>query len=213
MTEDTGRRRLRRAVAPHLTRQNGVLVLVSLGILVMVVFTQLARPAIEFDSNAFAPSFKETGEIGKPIELRNGTLTITKLRLAKSVRTEGTSPEDKEPVTTPGIWVVVDYHFLGARKSESLQPKLVTIDHTNYRASSRPGSGVTTSILGDPGFRDQGTLAFEVPKSALAGSSITAGADSPFGDALSDTKAVVSLELDGARAAQLVRQAPATLTL
>lgn len=212
MTETPGRGRLRRTVAPYLTRQNGLLVLVSLAILVMVVLTQQARPAVEFDSNAFAPSTKVPGEVGEPVELRVGTITVTNLRLARAVQPTG-SLEDKKPITTPGVWVVVDYRFVGARKAESLQPKLVTVDHKSYRPSSRPGSDVTTSVLGQPGFPDEGTLAFEVPRQALAGSSITFGADSPFGDSLWDTKAVVSLGVDDARAAQLIRRAPANLPL
>lgn len=213
MTEQRGRRRrVRSALAPHLTRGNAVLALVSCAILVMVVLTQLARPATEFDSNAFAPSFKVTGTIGERVDLRGGTITLSDLRLARSLQ-PASGTEDEEPLETPGVWVLVDYQFVGARKSESLQPKLVTIDHRTYRPSNRPGSATTTSVLGEPGFPDTGTFAFEVPRNALSGSSVTIGADSPFGDALWDTKAVISLDIGDDEATRLVRRAPAKLEL
>lgn len=213
MIEQPGRRRrVRSAVAPHLTRDNTVLVVASCAILVLVVLTQLARPATEFDSNAFAPSFKVTGTIGEPVELRSGTVTLSGLRLARTLQpTSGT--DDDKPLETPGVWVLVDYRFVAARKPESLQPKLVTIDHRVYRPSSRPGSTTETALLGEPSFPEEGTLAFEVPRNALSGSSVTFGADSPFGDALWDTKAVISLDIGDDEATRLVRRAPATLEL
>lgn len=195
------------SVTTHLTRRKALMALLSVALFVLAIGVQKAKPPDE--SNAFAPSFKMQAKLGEPIALREGTITFSKLRVARSIQTSGFT---KKSLTTSGLWVVVDYAFMPKVESGSMNVSLQASDHTTYRASLRGG---LSNITGDPGFAEKGAVLFEVRRSpaTLSGARLLVGATGAFGVPLWDTEGVVPLGLDDARATRLVREAPATLAV
>ncbi|MQA77301.1 MAG: hypothetical protein GEV10_02280 [Streptosporangiales bacterium] len=196
------------SVTTHLTRQKALMALLSVALFLLAIGVQKAQPPDE--SNAFAPSFKIQGSLGETIALREGNITFSNLRVAKSIQTgDGFS---KKSLTTSGLWLVVDYTFMPQRDSGYMNVSLQTPDHTTYRTSLRGG---VSGINGEPGFKEMGTIPFEVRRSAatLSGARLLVGNTGAFGVPLWDTEGIVPLGIDDARAARLVRDAPATLTV
>lgn len=195
------------SVTTHLTRQKALMALLSVALLLLAVGVQKAKPPDE--SNAFAPSFKMQAALGEPIALRDGTVTFSNLRVAKSIQTGDFT---KKSLTTSGLWVVVDYKFMPQRESGYLNVSLQTPDHTTYRTSLRGG---VSGITGDPGFPEKGTIPFEVRRdpATLSGARLLVGSSGGFGVPLWDTEGIIPLGIDDARAARLVRDAPATLAV
>lgn len=198
------------SITTHLNRRSALSVLVALAMVVLVTGMQLARPSKE--QNEFAPSFKLVGEVGKPVEMREGTLTITGVRVARSLQA-GTGTFG-EKVPTNAYWLLVDFKFFQLRESESMNVELYTADNTKYAASLRPSANAAkTSIYSEPGFESRGIVAFEVPKAGLAGSRVVVGNGGIYGIPLWDHQAVVPLGIDEARADRLVKNAPAVIVL
>lgn len=197
------------SITTHLNRRSALTVVIAVAMVALVAGLQVARPSKV--QNQFAPSFKLVGEVGKPIQMREGKLTITGIRLAKSLETAGFS---KEKIPTSAYWLLVDYKFFQERESESMTVELYTADNTRYTASLRPSSvNAKTSIYSEPGFESSGIVAFEVPKAGLPGSKVVIGNGALYGLPLWDHQAVVPLGIDEARANRLVESAPAVIVL
>src|SRR5690606_7478622 len=128
-----GPRGRRMTVTTHLNRRTGLTVLLAVCLVALSLVIQMAKPSKA--QNQFAPSFKHVGAVGQPIEMREGTVTVTKLRLAKRLESRGL--RDKK-VETTGYWLLVDYNFVPLRESEPMTMDLYTADNTKYIASLRP---------------------------------------------------------------------------
>lgn len=198
------------SVTTHLNRRTALTVLTALAMVVLVLGIQLARPSEE--QNEFAPSFKLVAELGETVEMREGTLTLTRLRVAsEALQTGGLTAER---VKTNAYWLLVDYEFVQRRKSEGMGVELYTVDNTEYQASGRPGSTSTvTRIYAEPGFDTSGVIAFELPKDALPGARLVIDNGSAYGLPLWDHQAVIELGIDQAKADRLVKDAPAVIEL
>lgn len=193
-------------ITTHLTRQKALMVLVSLGLVVLIVALDMAKqPDI---ANMFAPSIKHQVTFGQPVKMREGTVTFTRIRMAKSVKV-GSGFSEKQ-VNTSGIWVIIDYKFTAVRESAYLDVALNSRDNAAYDASDRGGLSSKSSITGDPGFPVSGSFLFEMPKDRIAGAYLTVG-DPGFGWPLWDDQGVVPLGLDDAEARALIEKAPALL--
>lgn len=196
------------SITTHLNRRTAATVAVALAMVLLAAGLQMAKPSKA--QNQFAPSFKLVGEVGKPIDMREGSLTVTGVRLAKRLDTGGFV---KKKLTTSRYWLLVDYKFLPRRESESMSVDLYTGDNTEYSPSLRASTSARTSIYGEPGFPTSGIVAFEVPKEALADAKIAIGNGGLYGVPLWDHQAVVPLGIDAARADRLVKSAPAAIVL
>lgn len=197
-------------ITTHLTRQKALMVLVSLGLLVLVVGLDKAKQPDE--ANAFAPSVKRQAAFGKPLEMREGKVTFTRIRVARSVQSG--SGTFKKQINTSGIWVVVDYKFTAVREPASMDVALNSRDHDIYGATDRGDLSTKSSISGDPGFPTSGTFLFELPKNRLAGSYLTIGTGATYGGWPEwDDEGVVPLGIDEARAKTLAQNASPLLNV
>lgn len=195
------------SITTHLSRRTFAVVALCIGLVALVVGVQMAKPSKE--QNQFAPSIKTVGSLHEPVKMRQGTLTFTKVRVAKKLVTTGLGKED---LTTSGMWLLVDYRFLPVRESDSMSPELYTSDNTKYPASNRAGgSTMSSNISGEPGFTKKGIVAFEVSKDVLSGSRVVVGNNGLFGLPLWDDQAIVPLGIDDAKARKLVADAPASI--
>lgn len=189
----------------------------ALVLLLVVVSIQAARPDTAADPDAEFPTIKRTGSLGEAVELRAATITVTRFRLARSLRVpDPDRPPDlgeeraQKAVTTPGIWLVVDVTVTGKRKSESFVVDVVADRPAEYEESTRSDlSLVRSDSEVEPDFTTRGTYLFELPPRALPGAAVTVGA--PAGNW--DTVAVVPLGLDAARAERLVDTAPPSIAV
>lgn len=198
------------SVTTHLNRRSALTILLSIGMILLIIAVQMARPSKA--QNQFAPSFKNVGAMGEPIEMREGTLTVTRLRMGKTLETADALSD--ETLTTSANWLLVDYRFVPRREKGAMDVTLYSGENARYRASTRPGASATKSMIyGEPGFPQSGDIAFEVPESALPGSRLVIGNAGAFGIPLWDSEAVIPLGIDRARAKRLVDEAPATLTV
>ncbi|MQA06420.1 MAG: hypothetical protein GEV07_28120 [Streptosporangiales bacterium] len=196
------------SITTHLSKRSLLTVLLCLGMVVLVVGIQLAKPSKA--QNQFAPGFKTVGRLGAPIEMREGTVMFSDLRSAKMLKMEGFL--DKK-LASSATWIVVEFEFEPVRENESLDVSLYSSNNTRYRASLRPSLPVTSSINGEPGFTHKGMVAFEVPKSQLVDARLVVGNEGLFGVPLWDSQAVIPLGVDQARADELVDDAPASMTI
>lgn len=196
-------------VTTHLTRQKALMVLLSLGLVAVIIGLDKAKqPDI---ANNFAPSIKHQAAFGQPLTMREGTVRFTRVRAAKSVQTG--SGILKKQVNTSGIWVIVDYRFTAARESAYMGVALNSRDNAHYGASDRGELSTKDTISGDAGFPVSGSFLFEMPRDRIAGSYLTVGSGSLGDWPLWDDEGIIPLGIDDARAASLVRDAPAIVNL
>lgn len=196
------------SITTHLSRRSLLAVLLSVGMVVLIIGMQLAKPSKA--QNQFAPGFKIVGRLGEPIEMREGTLTFTNLQSAKTL-TEGGLSDDE--LTSSVTWIVLEYEFEPVREGESMDVSLYGSDNSRYRASLRPSFPAVSSITGDPGFTEKGLVAFEVPKAQLVDARVVVGNVGLFGVPLWDSQVVVPLDIDETRADELVADAKPSLRI
>lgn len=118
------------------------------------------------DDAVVAP-FVETGPIGSPVRTRPFTAVVTSVRIAHTITADYALPT--ESTTSEGAWVIADVVVTPATDSISLTYSVLRIgDHEYQVRSDLPFPSLFGFGYG-PDVPVTGTLAFEVPASALRG--------------------------------------------
>lgn len=101
------------------------------------------------------------GDPGETISSPDFDLRVTDVMLAREVVLR------EEPLSTPGVWVVVEWEADVRRQSSSFDPvTLATLDGTVYEQRDEV-AGLMGVPRTDPGFTGTGTSVFQLPPDAL----------------------------------------------
>lgn len=139
--------------------------------------------------------FIHSGTVGQPVDLRTGSVKVTRVRSAAEVQS------GNQVATTPGIWLVVDVDFTPKNEPRSLlSPQL-----SDSMDRSFGGSQAINSVLcgsGQPGMVLGCTFALELPKDALRGATLLLHTEDSLYAVPFDV-ASIDLGIDESRAEQL----------
>jgi hypothetical protein len=109
----------------------------------------------------------KTGTIGASISGDDFTLTVTRVKLAKSVL-KHESDDLKDALTTDGVFVAVEFDVAGRGRPETIgNLSLVTSDGATYAPMDSPG--VSTVARPAAGFTESQVSIFEANEADLAG--------------------------------------------
>ncbi|TRY20003.1 hypothetical protein FOJ82_03780 [Tessaracoccus rhinocerotis] len=101
------------------------------------------------------------GEVGETISTPDYDVRVTEVRLAREVIVRD------EPMSTEGVWVVVEWEAAAKRQSAAFSPvALVTADGTVFHERDEV-AGLMGVPRTDPGFTGSGTSVFQLPPDAL----------------------------------------------
>jgi hypothetical protein len=148
------------------------------------------------------------GAVGSPVQGRMATLTVTGVRLAKTVRIpDGARFGESVPVVgTNGLWVVIDADVTMTSKRRVWTDVELRSGGITWRVESMlPGTSLVDTPY-RPGVASHGSFVFEVPRS-LAGHDVEFWL-TPDIDTHDDTVPVVPLHLDATAAARVTIEAP-----
>ena len=122
------------------------------------------------DDTIVAP-FLERGEVGEPIESRLATVLVDEVSVARELDlsyAEGALFGAPVPDTrSAGVWVVVSLDVTATYRGIDLGSSEVRIDGVRYRASTVLPDPDLQSFAFDPGVTVRGSIAFELPASAV----------------------------------------------
>ncbi len=139
--------------------------------------------------------FFRPGALGVRVELRNGAVTATDVRVGTEVLSIGSV------TATTGRWLVVDYVFEARGQAQTKPPALLRLRAADGRQfGETPG---TTAACGpaQPGIPLRCSVPFEVPVDAIAGAHLLVPAEN--GVDVMDDVADIDLGLTPDRAAEL----------
>jgi hypothetical protein len=109
----------------------------------------------------------ERGTIGAPVTGEDFTLTVTRVKLVKTVL-KNESDDLKDALTTDGIFVAVEFEIAGRHLQKTVgNLSLVTDGGATYEPIGSPGA--STAATPPPGFTESQTAVFETNPSDLAG--------------------------------------------
>ena len=155
-----------------------------------VLDTRLPKP-----DPADADPFLRPGLVGQAVELRNGVVTATDVRVGTEIRSIGAI------TATTGRWLVVDYVFEARGEAQFKAPATLRLRAADGRQfGETPG---TTAACGpaQPGIPLRCSVPFEVPVDAIAGAHLLVPAEN--GVDVMDDVADIDLGLTPDRAAEL----------
>lgn len=119
------------------------------------------------DNAAVTAVFPVRGGIGDTLEARQLTVTVTGIRLAKSLSVGYSS--NLGDTATDGVWVIVDADVTPRLGTLVLQTSTVTIDGVAYQASDILPFPAFDSQPYGAGIQMHGSLVFELPAAAIKG--------------------------------------------
>lgn len=149
--------------------------------------------------------FRQETTIGQPARFRPGTVTVTRISLAPTVKEPGLRSEYR----TTGMWLVIDLEFVAA--AEPTDISLLFLEDARDRAHGNSQAASNLCGPAQPGFILACRMALEVNPEVLPGSKLII----PISTFLlnnPDDMVVVDLGIDEARLATLMAEArPAEL--
>jgi hypothetical protein len=154
------------------------------------------------------------GQVGERIDTGGFTITVSKVRLARTLVEQGFSPGP--PVRTDGIWVVLTATLTGEWKAAAHGDTfLEAADGTKYYVSERSDSSsqLTEDLSTEPGVPRRGRIVFEIPPEQLTGAVVRIGRSETLGGGRLAPQAVVDLRLDAARARAMIDDAAPKLSI
>jgi hypothetical protein len=152
------------------------------------------------------------GKIGETIDTGGFKLTVHKVQATTTLTSADTFGSNGGQVTTD-MFLVIDATIVGDwRPTTYNDAQLETGGGYVYRASDRFSGGVVTEDQIQPGISRRGMVVFELPKDRIAGAKLRLGR-SQTEDVRLGPAAVVDLELDDAKTAELLKKAPKQIRL
>jgi hypothetical protein len=165
-----------------------------LGVSVLLVLTGLVVATAPREDTITEP-FEVHGGMGETITSR--ALVVEPIALALTERLDIVYRDDVGDTTTDGVWVVLDTRVTGRVGSPTLSYSELRIGGTSYRLSEvLPAPSLLTLSYG-AGVPEEGTLVFELPRSALEapGSSAASIIIRPQLDSQLDLLPVIDVDL------------------
>lgn len=189
-----------------------------------LVFATVASLAAIVALRSQQPSFDQktapmpiAGSVGAPVQARNFSVQVNKLKLAHAYLVDGRSRgEPPREVAADGIWLSALVDVETSRENGYISAQLRARDGRTYRAApqERPdlgGFNLTDTYL-VTGLPASGAYFFDVPLDALDGARLQFYSGS-LAPAQLDHLADVDLRLDAAKVATMREQAPPMLDL
>lgn len=146
-------------------------------------------------NDVFERPFRHEATVGEPVELRTGTVTVTRVRSAKELSYNG------QTAVTTGVWVVLDLSWRAAKEPTQLNLLLTRIHAANGKTYGGMPGFVLPCGLTQPGIEKRCQLHFELPPEALEGAHVLVPAYATLsgGDDVAD----IDLGIDAASASTL----------
>lgn len=155
-----------------------------------VLDTRLPKP-----DPADADPFLRPGLVGQAVELRNGVVTATDVRVGTEIRSIGAI------TATTGRWLVVDYVFEARGEAQFKAPATLRLRAADGRLYGETPGATAACGPAQPGIPLACSVPFEVPVDAIAGAHLLVPAEN--GVDVMDDVADIDLGLTPDRAAEL----------
>lgn len=139
--------------------------LAALGLVVVASIAVATAP----QAGTIADPFVRTGTVGEVVHSRMLDVEVTSARLAEQLNLV----YDEQRLDTDGVWVIIDLIVTSNVANTPLGYTELRVDGIAYRTHDLPYPTMTFTSFG-PGVPVGGSLAFELPMSALEGAGLDA---------------------------------------
>lgn len=138
------------------TRSRRAIAIGALLVLAAILLSVL-QPTEELQLSPYASTIEE---LDTPYAARTFTVTVSGAQLADRIQIDG------RQARTPGVWLVVDAEFV-RRLTGGSMTAVLDVGGTTYGESARMDTDGLGALPSQPGLAMAGSIAFELPESAL----------------------------------------------